>query len=473
MKVLEMTKCNPESLEMKGPFFRSASLNFKGGQISSDGGILLLEKVQRSIKLFSRLAACFEDFRAPTRVEHPLRDLLAQRILAICLGYEDLNDHDFLSQDPLLAFAVGKRDVNGLSRRNPRDRGSPLASSHSLNRIELDRRKSDSRQRFCGFQANLEQLQNLLLELYFEYNELPPKQIILDIDHTDVQLHGNQEERFFHGHYDHHCYLPFFIFSGQHLLCAKLRPSSGNPLVGSTCELQRVICEIKQRWPNTKVIVRGDSGFCREELMTWLEEKECFYVFGLAKNNRLLKQVEEQLAGAEKEFETTGEKQRWFKSFPYRTEKTWTAERLVIGKSEVTEKGRNPRFVVTNLEIESCQKLYDDDYCARGEMENRFKETQLYLFGERLSGHEFYTNQLRLLFAAYGYVLISRIRIVGLEQTKCAGMRSDSIRKKLLKIGARIRITVRRIWIELSETYPYRALFVEVWKNLDNALEAT
>ena len=465
-----MTACHSEQLSMNGQSFRSASLNFNGGQISSDGGLLLLEKVQRALNLFPRLVSCFQDFRDQNLIEHSLSELIAQRLLSICLGYQDLNDHDLLRHDSLLAFAVGKQDLQGQSRKNPKDLGIPLASSQTLGRLELNRSQSDSRKRVCGFQANFEDMQSLFLDLFFEsYNE-PPKSLVLDIDHTDVQLHGKQEQGFFHGYYNHDCYLPFFIFCGEQLLCAKLRPAGGDPMDGSLEEIKRVVNAIRKRWPTTKIIVRGDSGFSREKLMAYLEQNKSFYVLGLGKNKRLNSRIEKDLEAAEKDFKKTGEKQRHFTSFSYRTLKSWSRERRIVAKLEVSEKCKTSRFLLTNLEEKEGRKVYEEIYCARGEMENRIKETQLYLFGERLSGHEFYTNNLRLLFAGFAYVLLSRLRSMGLKGTEEENLRSDSIRLKLLKIGARLRVTVRKLWIELSEGYVYRELFIRVWKNLDKWL---
>jgi hypothetical protein len=463
------TKCSLFLDRKQAKLKKNIALNFEGGNISSDGGLPLLSLVESKYSLFDRVAAAFSDFRDPDRITHSVRDLIAQRILAIALGYEDLNDHDSLSKDSLLACVVGKQD---LSARQ--DQINLLASSSTLNRLELTSQKDfDQSHRYHKIRCNSEKLEKLFVDLFIESYESAPDEIILDLDHTDNPIHGKQEGRFFHGYYDCYCYLPLYVFCGEQLLVAKLRTSDGNPMRGVLEEMKRVIRHIRKHWPNTKIILRGDSGFCREQLMSWSEDQEnVSFVFGLARNNRLLDMIYEDLELAEIDYILTEKAQRRFVELEYKTRESWSCSRRVVAKAEHLEKGSNPRFIVTNLPKEEWpgKELYEETYCARGEMENKIKEQQLYLFADRTSAGKFEANQLRLWFSSLAYVLFSGLRRMGLKGTELEKARSDTIRLKLLKLGAQVKVTVRRLWLKLSSSYPFKELFRKVWKNLTEEL---
>jgi len=455
-------------------------VNFGGGTISSDGGALLLAAAEQRLGLLDRLSAAFTDYRKPDRSEHPVRDLLAQRIFGIALGYEDLNDHDELSKDPLIAAVIGKREPTGSARRRQRDQDRPLASSSTLNRLELTPEAAFSGSRYKKIVYRKEVIEELFLEVFLDSFAEPPEELVLDFDHTDDQLHGDQEGSFFHGYYDHHIYLPLYVFCGQQLLVAQLRTADGDAMRGVLDELKRVVAAIRERWPEVRILVRGDSAFAREETMAWCEDEgRVDYLFGLAKNRRLTAELKRELASVKVLHLVTGEPERAFKDFDYATLKTWSRSRRVVGKAEHLEKGPNPRFVVTNLprETESEQAgvaaraLYEDLYCARGECENRIKEQQLCLFADRTSAHTIRANQLRLWFSSLAYVLLSAIRRLGLAGTAAKSYRCDTIRLKLLKIGARVRVTARRVWIELSSAFPRKGLLLKVLDKLQPQLE--
>ena len=463
-----LTECIPDQLEFHGLGRRQVVGRFDGGRLTSDGGGLLLREVDARLGLMARVGDCFGDHRHPMSVEHPVGDLVAQRIYGVALGYEDLNDHDVLRSDSLLAMLVGKRDLVGESRVRDRDRGCPLASSSTLNRLELgtpDTATTDRYKKICG---DAESLDRLLVDVFLESYAQPPREIYLDLDATDDPLHGSQEGRFFHGYYRCYCYLPLYIFCGEHLLCARLRPSNIDGAAGSVDELSRIIAQIRARWPKTRLIVRADSGFCRDVIMSWCEDHAVGYVLGLARNSRLVRALGGQLRDAKRAHQHTGKPARRFRDFRYRTRKSWSRRRRVIGKAEHLTKGSNPRFVVTNLPAwkASARRLYETLYCARGDMENRIKEQQLGLFADRTSAATMRANQLRLYFASFAYVLMHGLRRLGLEGTRLARAQCTTIRLKLLKIGARLRITVRKVWLSFSETYPYASDFAEILANL-------
>jgi hypothetical protein len=296
----------------------------------------------------------------------------------------------------------------------------------------------------------------------------PPQRIVLDLDATDDPLHGHQLGRFFHGYYKSYCYLPLYIFCGSHLLCAKLRPSNIDGAAGSVKQLDRIVKQIRQEWPNVQIVIRGDSGFCRDNIMSWCEANEVDFVLGLAKNKRLKRTIGKELHEAKQQFEATGEATRVFKDFRYRTLNSWSRERRVIGKAEHLAKGENPRFVVTTLSVDDYDAsiVYEKEYCGRGDMENRIKEQQLYLFADRTSASTMRANQLRLWLSSVAYVLVNTLREVGLKDTQFAQSQCHTIRSKLFKIGASIRVTVRKVWISLSQSYPYAETFIRVLKNL-------
>jgi len=463
-----VTECSGKEFVFQGLGSRSVTAQFDGGAITSDAGGLLLREVEAQTGMLRRLADCFTDHRDPELIEHTVYELLAQRVYALALGYEDLNDHDTLRYDPLLAVLVGKSDPTGRDRRRRQDRGKSLAGKSTLNRLELTPAGADAASRYKKVVARQCDLEEFFVEMFLALHPEPPKEIVLDLDATDDPIHGHQLGRFFHGYYNNYCYLPLYIFCGEYLLCARLRPSNIDGAAGSVKQLAKIIERIRRRWPTVRIIVRGDSGFCREWLMRWCEEHGVDYVFGLAKNARLQRILGKELYDAKVQFEATGTPARVFKDFTYQTRKSWSRVRRVVGKAEHLAKGSNPRFVATLLSAEEldARALYEDLYCARGEMENRIKEQQLCLFADRTSCATMRANQLRLWLSSAAYTLLVALRQFGLQGTEMAQARCDTIRLKLLKLGALVRTTVRRVWISLSESWPYQRLFAQVYENL-------
>jgi hypothetical protein len=462
------TECNARQFDFQALGCRAVTARFDGGAITSDAGGLLLREVEAKTGILRRFAACFTDHRDPERIEHTVVELLAQRVYALALGYEDLNDHDALRHDPLMAVLVGKGDPLGQDRRRREDRGKSLAGKSTLNRLELTPVGADEKSRYKKVVARHRDIDAFFVETFLALHRTPPGEIVLDFDATDDPIHGHQLGRFFHGYYDSYCYLPLYIFCGEHLLCAKLRPSDIDGAAGSVKQLARIVERVRRRWPKVRIIVRGDSGFCREPLMRWCEENRVDYVLGLAKNARLQRMLGRELHEAKLQFEATGRPARVFKDFTYQTRKSWSRQRRVVGKAEHLVKGSNPRFVVTSLPAEQrdARALYEDLYCARGEMENRIKEQQLYLFADRTSCATMRANQLRLWLSSVAYTLLTALRQFGLQGTEMAQARCDTIRLKLLKLGALVRTTVRRVWISLSESCPYQRVFAQVYENL-------
>lgn len=467
------TECNGLQLNVKAHGRREVVAQFDGGLITSDAGGLLLREVESRIGIVKQFAECFTDFRDEDLSEFSKQELLAQRIMALALGYEDVNDHDSLRDDPLLALLVGREDLLGDDRVDPRDRGHALAGKSTLNRIELTPAGASEKSRYKKVVAHHRRIDDFLVDLFLQMetptsDSPPPAEIVLDVDATDDPLHGHQLGRFFQAYYKAYCYLPLYIFCGESLLCAKLRPSNIDASAGFVEQLSRIVARIRTRWPQVQIIVRGDSGFCRERTMRWCEENHVDYLFGLAKNTRLKRALGKELEEAKQLFEASGEPARVFKDFTYRTRKSWSRERRVVGKAEHLRKGSNPRFVVTSLSAEevAARELYEQRYCARGDMENRIKEQQLMLFADRTSTQAMRSNQLRLYFSSVAYMLFVAVRRYGLADTPLATAQCDTIRMRLLKIGARIRVSVRRVWISLSESYPYQALFTRVLTNL-------
>jgi hypothetical protein len=451
---------------------------FDGGDITSDGGALVLKKLEERTGIVRRFAACFEDYRKAKQIEHPLLDLITQRVFGLALGYEDLNDHDDLRRDPMLAVALGKDDVKGEQRRRTQDRGKALAGKSTLNRLELTapdydgspRQKESNKPETKKIVVDPESIDALLVDLFLEAHEQAPDRIIVDLDATDDPLYGQQEGRFYHGYYGDYCYLPLYVFCGEHLLCSRLRRSNTDASADSVEELEPLLARIRQRWPAVTIWLRGDSGFCRENLMAWCESEGIGYIFGLAQNPRLKKQIEAQMAQAKERYQQTQASARVFTEFLYATEKTWSRERRVVAKAEHLDKGANPRFVVTSLSAEQmpAQELYEKVYCARGECpENRIKEQQLDLFADRTSTAKMWSNQLRLYFSSIAYVLLQTLRRTALAGTELEKAQCGTIRLKLLKIGAQIRVTMRKVWVSLSESYPYATLFARVLANIE------
>jgi len=461
------TECNQESFRFHPLNRRQVRGRFDGGAITSDAGGLLLREVEKRTGIIAQFAACFRDHRDPTRIEHPVEALVAQRVYGLALGYEDLNDHEELRRDPLLAVLVEKADLSGEQRRCERDQGQALAGKSTLNRLELTGAEVGADERYKKIALEEVAVDRMLVAVFLQAHREAPREIILDLDATDDPLHGNQEGRFFHGYYGHYCYLPLYIFCGEHLLGARLRPSNIDASAGSREELARIVGQIRQAWPEVKITLRGDAGFCREELMVWCEQNQVDYVLGLAKNERLKAAIAPELQQAAAEYAATGQAARVFKEFAYQTRESWSRARRVVAKAEHLEKGSNPRFVVTSLSGEAwpARALYEDLYCARGEMENRLKE-QLMLFADRTSTAFLRSNQIRLYFSSAAYVLLQALRRLGLQGTALAKAQCTTLRLKLLKIGALIRITVRRVWVSLAGGYPYVDLFRQVYAQL-------
>jgi hypothetical protein len=465
------TECNQQSFGFHALGQRDVVARFDGGHITSDGGGLLLRETERITGVVAQFASCFTDYRDPDRTEHTVDELIAQRIYGLALGYEDLNDHDDLRHDPLLAVLAGKRDPLGRDRRRPGDRGKALAGKSTLNRLELTPVRASAKSRYKKITLDRHAVPPFFTDVFLQSYRRPPRRIVLDLDATDDLLHGHQAGRFFHGYYMNYCYLPLYIFCGEHLLCARLRPSNIDASVGSVKELERIVGQIREQWPQVTIVVRGDSGFCREEIMAWCEANGVDFVLGLAKNDRLINEIAAELEQAKQAFEVTNQSARVFKDFTYQTRESWSRERRVIGKAEHLSKGSNPRFVVTSIPAETMDArcLYEDEYCARGEMENRIKEQQLCLFADRTSTATMRANQVRLWFSSVAYTLMTAMRRLGLKDTDIANAQCDTIRLKLLKIGARILVTVRKVWISLSEACPYGRIFAQVHQNLVGA----
>lgn len=442
--------------------------HFNGGTISPDGGAILLGQLESRRHIISQFAACFKDFRDPSLIEHPLEDLIAQRIYGLILGYEDLNDHDQLRSDPLLATIIGKSDPEGESRRRPADRGNPLAGKSTLNRLEL---RSDDPQKdgpYKKIAVDADAVSEFFVNVFLQAHPQPPQSIVLDLDATDDIIHGNQEGRFFHGYYDNYCYLPLYIFCGDFLLCARLRKADQDQAQGAREEIERIVTHIRKSWPDVEIIVRGDSGFCRDEIMSWCEANKVDYLFGLAKNSRLLACIHKEIEQAQLRYEISGNASRVFADFRYQTRESWSRERRVVGKAEHLEKGANPRFIVTSLgwwEVEA-RELYEEKYCARGEMENRIKEQQMDLFADRTSTSKMKSNQLRLWFSSVAYVMVNEVRRLALAGTKMEQAQSGTIREKLLKIGAQVVVSVRRVVIRLASSYKFQELFEKAYRAL-------
>ena len=465
------TECNTDRFDFQPLEKRELRGIFDGGAITSDAGALLLREVELKMAIIKRFAGCFTDHRDPELIEHSVQHLVAQRVHGLALGYEDLNDHDQLRHDPLMAVLVGKQDPTGQDRARERDRGKALAGKSTLNRLELSPPRANQNSRYKKITADLGQMESLLTDFFIEAHPTPPERIVLDFDATDDPIHGDQLGRFFQGYYKEYCYMPLYVFCGEHLLCAQLRPADQDGAAGSVVKLAGLVERIRREWPDVQIIVRADSGFCRENFMRWCEDHGVDYIFGLAKNSRLRWEIDLELELAKAESEATGEPARRFKDFAYRTRESWSRERRVVGKAEHLAKGTNARFVVTSLSKEEYdgRSLYEDLYCARGEMENRIKEQQLMLFADRTSADDMRANQIRLYFSSIAYVLLSAMRRIGLADTSFERAQCSTIRLKLLKIGALVRITVRKIWISFSQSYPYRDQFLKILANIRGA----
>jgi len=433
------TVCNPELFHFPAVKKRTVSASFTGGDVTSDGGIALLRQIDRRLGLTNALAKVLPDPRDPERIEHPLLSLVRQRIYGLAQGYEDLNDHDTLRHDLAWQTAV--------------ERDRPLASSPTLCRLE---NRADRPVAWAVHQVIVEQ--------FIASFAQPPTELILDFDATDDRVHGQQEGRFFHGYYGDYCFLPLYVFCGEQLLVSYLRPANIDPARHAWAGLKLLVARLRQAWPQVKIIFRGDSGFCRWRLLRWCEAHQVGYLVGLAKNPRLLGLAQSLMEQAQTDFQAQRQKQRLFGEVKYQAQ-TWDQQRRVLVKAEHTDKGSNPRFVVTNLEGDP-QALYDQAYCARGEMENRIKEQQLGLFADRTSCHGWWANQFRLLLSSCAYVLLERLRALALAGTELARAQVSTIRLKLLKIGAVVLRNTRQVRLLLSSSYPYQAIFGQVVKAL-------
>jgi Transposase DDE domain group 1 len=452
-----MTECIQSSFGFKACGKREIVARFDGGTISSDGGAFLLRQTDQRLNLLPRLAECFLDGRNQEQVEHSVLEMLSQRIYGLALGYEDINDHEQLRTDPVFGILAGRKELE-----------EPLAGKSTLNRMELGTGAKDRYKKITFWK---EAVDELLVKVFLESYEKAPDQIILDVDTTDLPLHGKQEGRFFHGYYDSYCYLPLYIFCGEQVLCARLREANHDASYGSLQEIGRIVTQIRAAWPEVKIILRGDSGFCRNELMSWCEKQRVDFVFGLARNQRLRRIIGAQMHQATQQWNQTGQPARVFTEFPYKTKKTkkggWDRERRVAAKAEHIDGKENPRFVVTSLSKEpwAAKALYEQLYCGRGDMENRIKE-QFSLFADRVSAETMRANQMRLYLSTMAYVLVSGLRRLGLKATELAQAQVSTIRTKLLKIGAQIRVTARKVWVSMASSYPWQDLYRQVWANL-------
>ena len=452
-----MTECIQSSFGFEGPGRREIVARFDGGTISSDGGAFLLRQTDKRLDLIRRLAECFLDGRNQALVEHSVVEMLSQRIYALALGYEDLNDHEQLRTDPLFGILAGKENL-----------AEPLAGKSTLNRMELGTGINDRYKKITFWK---EAIDELLVSVFIESYQQAPAEIVLDMDTTDLPLHGKQEGRFFHGYYDNYCYLPLYVFCGDHVLCTRLREANHDAAFGCLQEIQRIVKQIRAAWPEVKIVLRGDSGFCRNELMSWCEGNGVDFLFGMARNKKLRRIIGQPMHEATVEWNRTGKPARVFSEFQYSTKKTkkggWDRERRVVAKAEHIDGKENPRFVVTSLTSErwAAQSLYEELYCGRGDMENRIKE-QFSLFADRVSAETMRANQQRLYLSAAAYVLVSGLRRVGLKGTELEQAQVSTIRTKLLKIGAQIRVSVRKICVSMASSYPWQGTYRQVWLNL-------
>jgi len=451
-----MTQCNQSSFEFEAHFSRTVVADFEGGAITTDAGALLLRETDHRIGLLERLAACFTDFRSQDRCHHSVEQMLSQRIYGLALGYEDLNDHDQLRHDPLLTMLSGKREPT-----------TALASKSTLCRLERTPATGAEQDRSRKVRYEAPAIDRLLVDLFLESKATPPAEIIIDLDATDTPLHGQQEGRFFHGYYDHYCYLPLYAFCGDQILGVRLREANQDASAGSVEELQRIVAQIRQCWPAVRIVLRADSGFCREPLMMWCEKESVDYVFGLARNEVLRRLSRKAMWEASEEAKRTGKPARVYTEFRYRTHKSWSRFRRVIAKAEKIDGKDNPRYVVTSLSGRQWQarRLYEQCYCARGDMENRIKE-QMCLFADRMSAETMRANQLRLYLSAAAYVLVEALRRLALKGTELAEAQVDTIRLRLLKIGARVRVTVRRLVVSMASGFAAKHQFRQAWEAL-------
>jgi len=454
-----MTECNQSSFGFERSGRREIVARFDGGTLSSDGGAFLLRQTDKRLNLLARLSECFLDGRNQNLVEHTIQEMLAQRTYGLALGYEDINDHEQLRKDPVFGILAGREALE-----------EPLAGKSTLNRMELGTGITDRYKKITYWKDAIDEL---MVKVFIESHPSAPSEIVLDVDTTDLPLHGKQEGRFFHGYYDNYCYLPLYVFCGDQVLCARLREANHDASFGCLTEIRRIVAQLRAAWPEVKIVLRGDSGFCRNELMSWCENHGVDFVFGMARNQRLRKIIGQQMHEATQQWSRTGKPARVFTEFEYRTKKTkksgWDCARRVVAKAEHIDGKENPRFVVTSLTPAewAAQTLYEQLYCERGDMENRIKE-QFSLFADRVSTETIRANQMRLYLSAMAYILVSGLRRLGLKATELAQAQVSTIRTKLLKIGAQIRVTVRKVWVSMASSYPWQGLYQQVWANLSS-----
>ncbi len=467
------TECSPETYDFGRVEGRRLVADFGGGTLTSNGGALLLRQVAKATGLLDRLAGCFTDHRSADRVEYDVPTLLGQRLFGLALGSEDLNDHDELRHDPLLAACL---DRLGAKRKDC----AALAGRNTLGRLE--RSPSGSVTRYHKISHDPAAIERVLVALFLKAKAAAPKQIVLDLDASDIPLHGDQEGKFFHGYYGHYCYLPLYIFCGEHLLAAKLRPANIDGAAGAIGEVERIVTQIRDRWPSVRIILRADSGFARDELMTWAEDNKVDYLFGLAKTKRLITKIRPELDQARADMGKTGVTARLFADFTWSTLKSWSAKRRVVAKAEVLppssktssdpEKPNpgkaNPRFVVTSLDAEEhdAKALYEKHYCARGDMENRIKDKQLDLFGTRTSAASMRANQLRLWLSGFAYTLIKALQRIALAGTTFENASPQRLRLNLLKIAAQVTLSARRLRAAMTSACPHQAAFTIAYQRL-------
>jgi hypothetical protein len=463
------TDCREEPLLFQDLGSRKVEADFSGGTLSSDGGVLLVRQMDAGLGLTASLARCFCDQRQAVYVDHTVQQLLAQRIYGLVLGYEDLNDHEWLRLDPLLAVACEKGDPTGQDRFNPAHRGVALAGASTLNRLELSNKKRTPAHKLAH---NPERIQDCLLQMGVRCLPRHAKEIVLDLDAMGHRLCGGQEGRHYRAYYDEYCYLPLYAFVGDYPLWAQVRSGDKDGADGVVAALEKMVSALRQRCRGARIIVRGDSGFCREEIMAWCERQtEVYYCLGLAKNSVLVERLQPALDAAKTRWCLCGGSPvREFAQFTYQTIKSWSCSRRVIGKAEINAQGSNPRFIVTNLPAQGFAdeedttrftpaRLYEELYCGRGEMENVLKQQVLDLHADRMSTHYLASNQLRLWLAAFAYLLLERMRALGLAGTELARATVGTVRLRLLKVAAQVRVSVRRVYVQLSSAYPLQKIF--------------
>jgi len=450
-----MTECTQFNFEFGGAWSRWVTARFDGGRITSNAGGLLLQQVDKRIGLLRRLSDCFLDGRDQRRVRHSVCEMLSQRVYGLALGYEDLNDHEQLREDPVLMLLAGSAEPD-----------NPLAGKSTLNRLELAGAPGVE-DRYKKVHYDAAAIDELLVKIFLEAHPAAPEEIVIDLDATDLTLHGHQEQRFFHGFYNHYCYLPLYIVCGDHLLGVRLRPANIDASAGALEEIERIVRQIRQAWPETRIILRADSGFCRDALMAWCEANRIDYVFGFARNERLRRMIEAQMQEAAALYQRTGRAARVFAELDYQTNDSWSRSRRVVAKAEQIEGKENPRYVVTSLSAADwlAQKLYEELYCARGDMENRIKE-QYSLFAGRVSAATLRANQLRLYLSAAAYVLMAAFRRLALSGTNWARAQCDTLRLQLLRIGAQVRVTARKVWVSIASSYPHWRTFEHAYAQL-------